>query len=950
MSFKIYTYGDPYRLHQTSFWDDIKDAPHLCSSQVMVNAFRDLFENAFGSLLCPIDNLLNVNYSSWFNNVERRIAQYISISHQLEVWKNRDHNEREELYASLKHNIGSLLDALRLFIELGVDIDSIHPSQANVEQKVFIALLNEIHTPLSPMHDPFTFNNEYSLDELIAFFKGTIKHEIKREEDEVARAGSDNERRKIRIKKLNEILADFNAKNLTRVVVHGIHQFTPLQLRFIMMLDKLGIEVVFLYNYQPEYPEIYATWENLYQLFGVPIERDTFLGTYAGLANSRSHDLAKAFGQIVEQANQYNAQDRLKWHQAGQQVKMLAFDNITEYAGFVSRYFDKALKEKNDKPISVMLEQVYTAGREVHDLLRIYYPEQSGDRHFLHYPIGQFFVGLYRMWDPLIGQIKLGWSSLQECFTAGILRASQPEKLNSILEITSPYFEDISRFEQFTVRIADYKNQYKTVQTMQNDIGKQLRSIAFYRPSIISMEDIESFESAVNQLNDIAVHLFAHDEPGSLSFARHFQRLEEFIRNQLLNLVEAEEKKLVESLLERFAQVNNSTTLSGSIEDLKNGLYYYLKQKDLESPDWIVRNFIQIEGDILHSRLQQKLSVKRCKEAPVYHFACLSDQMMNKTMDDLLPWPLSDYFIRKAYSPIALTFQIYYSSLGDYAKFLRYALFYGLCYNECPVRLSYVVHVEDEEEQPYFPFRMLGITPEVDEEIESFVPTLPIMSVSHADTSIIAGPFDMMDFFLCPYKYFLDMVCRGDIVIDNAFLLKRYYSNMLVHAVWKRMAGKPKMNNSTITVNNILKSTQEVYRQYFPFYRDANDLYDMKHEAENYIEHHLWEGHKMKQYDESHMNMRFLFQKAVFVSSNLNPHPFVAFEAKTVVEGKSKKYSLHKIRSHGEEVLLHAMQEYMDSGFEENAVVGDWCYNCSHRKLCQKPYQAEMNFPALGGE
>ncbi|MGI6647900.1 MAG: hypothetical protein ACOX5W_02270 [Bacillota bacterium] len=736
MSFQIYTYGDPYRLDETSFWDNIKGAPHLCSSQVMAKAFRNLFD--FDSLVCPIDNVLQVVYSGWFNNIERRIAQYIAISKQLEAWQKRDPNNRDELYASLKHNQGSLLDALRLFVELGIEAKSLHRSQANLEQKVFIALLNEINNPANQLHDSFTFKDGYSLEELVVFFQDVIACEIKREENEAIKSGDPRYRRRARIKKLRAILDNFTIHNLNRVVVHGIHQFTPLQLRFIMLLDKLGVEVAFLYNYQSEFKEIYATWEQIYQLFGVPIERDTLLGAYK--SNTKSYNLAKAFGQLIEPATQHKAQDRLSWYQAGQQVEMLSFDNITEYAGFVSVYFEKALQQNHNDPNSAMSEKVYSAGREVHDLLRLYYPQQSGDRHFLCYPIGQFFNGLYHMWDPQIGQLRIDWGFLKECFSAGILRVPHPEKLNSILEIISPYFEDVKTYGQLTTRLAEYKKQYNAIQTMQNELGRQLRRIAFYRSNIINIEDIESFESAVNQLNSIAAHLFASDANNYLSFAQHFQRLEEFIRNELFNLVEAQEKELVESLLERFAQIDYNTTLSGTMEDLRNGIYYYLKQKNAESPDWIVRNFVQIEGDILRSRFQKDHALKNGKEPPTYHFACLSDRMMNKTMDDLLPWPLSDYFIRKAYSPIALIFQVYYTALSDYAKFLRYAFFYGLCYNNCPVRLSYVVHTEDKEDQPYFLLRMLGINIKSSSELETLVTALPTITADQTCTTFVAGP------------------------------------------------------------------------------------------------------------------------------------------------------------------------------------------------------------------
>lgn len=952
MSYKIYTYGDPYRLNKTSFWNKIKQAPHLCSSQVMVNAFRDLFENYFDSLLCPIDNVLKVTYSDWFNNIEKRITQYIAISTQMEMWKKNDYKNRDELYASLKHNQGELLDAIRLFVELGINVDDLDGSQANLEQKVFLSILDKICNPQSPLFEPFFLQNDYTIEDLVRFFRITITEVISREESESTLEIMELEkgRRVKRINQLNKILASFSADNLKSVVIHGIHQFTPLQLRFIKLLDKLGVEVILLYNYQHNYKEIYSTWDNLYQLFGVPIEHDTALGSYKSKYLSNSHNLAKAFGQLLESSTQHNAQDRLEWYKCGQQVEMIAFDNITEYAGFVSNYYDKALAitENSKKATSLMSERVYTAGREVHDLLRIYYPEQSSDRHFLCYPIGQFFLGLYRMWDSQSSQLIIDWDCIKECLMAGIIRVAHPEKLISILEVTSTYFEDVKTYEQYVERMVEYKKQYKSIQSMQNEIGEQLRRISFYRKGIISLEDIENIEFAVSQLNEIASHLFTLEKGGLLSFARHFQKLEEFIRNELINMVEEEEKKLVESLLERFEQVNNNTPLSGTMEDLKSGLYFYLKQKEEESPQWIVRNFVQIEGDILHSRSQSDCTNREEKQPPVYHFACLSDRMLNQTIDDLLPWPLTDYFIRKAYSPVSLIFQLYYSSLGERGKFLRYALFYGLCYNECAVRLSYVVHAEDEVEQPYFPLRMLGIkpVPYLEKEV---VESLPTINASTSNSSIVVGHFGMMDFFLCPYKYYLDMVCRDEIVIDNAFMLKRYYSNMLVYAVWSKMQEKPKMNNTPSVIQNILKSTQKLYQQYFPFYREANDLHDMMRVAENYINHILWQGNVMKRYDELHMKVRFLFQKAKYFSGDLTSHPYTAFEQRTVVTNGEKVFSLHKIRSRGEIALLQAIQKYMKNKDGE-AIAGDWCNYCSHRNTCLEPFRVEISTPVSGGE
>ena len=73
---------------------------------------------------------------------------------------------------------------------------------------------------------------------------------------------------------------------------------------------------------------------------------------------------------------------------------------------------------------------------------------------------------------------------------------------------------------------------------------------------------------------------------------------------------------------------------------------YYLKQESKKglSANWIVRDFEQIDGDILKSRKQNK--------DIVYHFACLSDNDMNVTNRDRFPWPLDVTFFEVALDPI----------------------------------------------------------------------------------------------------------------------------------------------------------------------------------------------------------------------------------------------------------------------------------------------------------
>ncbi len=45
--------------------------------------------------------------------------------------------------------------------------------------------------------------------------------------------------------------------------------------------------------------------------------------------------------------------------------------------------------------------------------------------------------------------------------------------------------------------------------------------------------------------------------------------------------------------------------------------------------------------------------------------------------------------------------------------------------------------------------------------------------------------------FLCPYRFFLDYVMENGPVVQGNFLYQKYFENLLIEAVWKRI-GKQK--------------------------------------------------------------------------------------------------------------------------------------------------------------
>ena len=452
---------------------------------------------------------------------------------------------------------------------------------------------------------------------------------------------------------------------------------------------------------------------------------------------------------------------------------------------------------------------------------------------------------------------------------------------------------------------------------------------------------------AIEEINEIATYLFALDNSREdfINFGKHFHNLEEFLKQRELALANEQERALITALQLRLDKIKpERSTFSGTFRDLKEGLYYYLKQKNDEDQgvDWIVKNYEQIDGDILQSKRQFER-----EQHKVYHFACVSDRDMNMTVNDQLPWPLTDKFIRAAYSPIDLQFQVYYTALGERSNFLRYALFYGLCYNRCDARLSYVKQYGDETTEPYALLTILGLKPKA-ELLESVNKPAPF-SIS-VDQELTKGikydRFQMMDMFLCPYRFFLDYVMENSPVVQGNFLYQKYFENLLIEAVWKRV-GKHKRSDAMKYLSKILEQEAQKLEPFFKFWK-ATEIFDLKARARNYLVHEVitnGSGLFVKPYDSEHMNMRKHFGAALFavdVSEVERKNPYQEFEALVRRDGWNKIYSLHRLPLPGNQekadILRNETKLYLNQACrkDKTAIPSDWCIYCVHRENCME--------------
>lgn len=462
-------------------------------------------------------------------------------------------------------------------------------------------------------------------------------------------------------------------------------------------------------------------------------------------------------------------------------------------------------------------------------------------------------------------------------------------------------------------------------------------------------KDLLTLIRAIEEINEIATYLFALDNSREdfINFGKHFRNLEEFLKQRELALANEQERALISDLQLRLDKIKpENSTFSGTFRDLQEGLYYYLKQKNDEDQgvDWIVKNYEQIDGDILQSKRQFEKEQRK-----VYHFACVSDRDMNMSVNDQLPWPLTDEFIRAAYSPIDLQFQVYYTALGECSNFLRYALFYGLCYNRCDVRLSYVRQYGDETTEPYALLSILGLLPKADliERVNKPVP-FSISVGQDVTKGVKYDRYQMMDMFLCPYRFFLDYVMEDGPVIQGNFLYQKYFENLLIEAVWKRI-GKQNRSDVMKFLPQILAQETQKLEPYFKFWK-STEILDLRARAKNYLVHEIItedHGTTVKPYDPSHMQTRKLFGTALFsvdISEVEIKNPYHEFESLARRDGWKKIYSLRKLPKPENQmpvdILRGETKNYLNQTFGKGktAIPSDWCIYCVHRGNCMESF------------
>ncbi len=750
MSLKIYTYVNPYELEYEEYWDDIRSCPHFCVSQTLVNGLREVTKAFDKNNISTVKNLINHLYKDW-DDIRTKVKQLIEVDNAISLLKiEGDHPD--SIRKSLLNNSNSIVNSLRILSALNLDPNQFSIENINVDQKYLVDIYKII---FEKKNSAFRFVTNLSENDINQAIKETLDDSILNKESKI----------------------DYSLFNLDTVVINGVHQFSPDILCAIEDLLKYK-NVILIFNYQKQYSEVYDTWLKIYSDFDKDIRFSTLeeFSPNPFLKSKYVNVLADSMGKLIN-CDYKEHNDEIN------HIEVIEFENVTEFANYVAKLFDKAMAKKlensnNTKsPLYYMDEHFYSASTKVNDILKAYFPNQFGERHFLDYPIGHFFIATMNMWDSDNNTIVVNnFSDIKECLNAGILHESKNGLLINSFNKVLPYIEELSDFDSII-------NKLNQLRKYINITTKEIEKVGYFN---VSSNDLTELVKSLNDLENIIRYFFESFKNENDNFKSFYEKIKKFIKSKVDDASEFDKEMLevMKQLLERMSK--SDVPNSGSFITLKKTMSYYLSQDEYinSGAKWIVRGFEQIDGDILKSDTNDG----------VYHFCCLSDKDICASKDERLPWPLDVSFFRFIQIPLDWKYQIFVKSKSEYHNFNRYALLYGLEFARGKCKFSYVKNENNKENGMYHILSLLGIKIKKYNSYENTgfsnkinYPSFEQIDVDKYINSI--GDLEKLKFSICPFKFASESIVQNHTIFRDRFLIHNYMRILIRNKTLEELQG-----------------------------------------------------------------------------------------------------------------------------------------------------------------
>lgn len=392
-----------------------------------------------------------------------------------------------------------------------------------------------------------------------------------------------------------------------------------------------------------------------------------------------------------------------------------------------------------------------------------------------------------------------------------------------------------------------------------------------------------------------------------------YKKLKQYLQEEILEERELSEEftDIISRVLSRLDEVENIDA-SASFECLKSTMSLYLVQesKPGKSANWIVRNFEQIDGDVLRTYKERDNSI--------LHFACLTDEDINSVKQREFTWPLNGDFFEVAQNPVDWKYQVYVKGRKEYKNFKRYALIYGLEFNRGNYKLSFVKRDGDQEREPYYLLKILGVKKErnIDRRINHKMEPLSGIQIKNG----ISGKYQNCDYYrfkICKKRFLLESLVEGNTIYKDNFLLAKYLEVWIENETKESLQGLP---HSEILLLDKLNELYDELKKYFPFTVNINRI-----DIINNVKNRLNNGKAFLVLSED--DLKFMMIRELFICKQLkDPKKF----NQDVLKDMFPDVNQQKI----EEELSEEKLKKLGFGGSTNL----WCKYCTNREICVDYY------------
>ncbi|SDB54021.1 hypothetical protein [Butyrivibrio sp. INlla16] len=584
MGRKIYTYTERENLYKCSFWQELKNIPQIVVSNDMKRCLKGkdkkgkpqgIFKSDRNFSVASFDDLKRIILSEW-NKPENKYLLRASISRLMKRMIEKSEDEvKKNWLRGCKKNIGGMIDSIQILEEANVIPDDLKYC-VNAD----IQLLKEVWI--------YLLENET----VIGDFKKKMK--VLENPDNMCKI-------------LAALFALPENTVIDKVVIHGFYYITPIQERVMDLMEKCGIELIFLFPYDSRYGFANEIWRKTY--WGIKYENK-----WISEVTNESDPAGEIFeGCSIEPKNK---------------IVIIEYGSMLDLANgiYKSRNVGSGIYSGNQS--------------EANEILQDFYPEEYGKRRLLAYPIGKFIWCINDMWDEERNEIILTEKKLLECFSSGWLAKDGNNGKEYVEDVVNlmPFFRDCVSISEWGKRmnvLEDiHKNSFSEIPKKNDEVESRWQRVmgnplGSYSQFSVLPERAHVVMELIRHMLFIAKELFTSD--GEIQIADHIKKLRKIIAEiDVTDEVYVEEREIVNRIL---LKIQNDTTskIKCFPEDAASALELYLN--DVFDDGEIVNDV----GDVVYPMFHTESANYLFGKAHI----CMCDSNSMPGGKASVPWPLS---------------------------------------------------------------------------------------------------------------------------------------------------------------------------------------------------------------------------------------------------------------------------------------------------------------------